>query len=119
MGNLVHCRVLDTCELLVWIYVCCDFAVVGNSVEASNKCCMFSFNSINTNLDKIYFKYLLKDLAFSSQYIYPIYVRKRLITFCFINLSRTSRGQDKVSSFNLRVWVRWWFPLLLIPVLCI
>ena len=60
MGNLVDC----------WV------AVVGNSVEAGNQCRMFPLNSVDTDLDKIDFKHLLKDLAFSSQNIDPINVSK-------------------------------------------
>jgi hypothetical protein len=121
MGNLVHCWVLNTCKLLVWVNICRDLAVVGNSVEAGNQCRMFSLNSVDTDLDKIDFKHLLKDLAFSSQKIDPINVSKRLVNFRFhtwnFSASRTFRSQDKVSSFTLRIRVSWWFPLLLVPVL--
>ena len=121
MGNLVDCWVLNTCKLLVWVDICCYLAVVCNSVEAGNQCRMFSLNSVDTDLDKIDFKHLLKDLAFSSQKIDPINVSKWLVNFRFhtkfFSASRTFRSQDKVSSFTLLVRVSWWFPLLLVPVL--
>ena len=66
MGNFVHCWVLNTCELLVWVDIGCYLAIVGNCVETSNQCGMFPLNSINANLYKIDFKHLFKDLAFSS-----------------------------------------------------